>query len=251
MTGSLATKFHRPSIPAKWVQRPQLSQKLTEGLETKRRITLVSAPAGFGKTTCISDWVGAIEHWQVAWLSLDPSDDDPGRFFAYFLAALQKIEANLCQELARVIRSGQLPPSEIISTTLVNEMLAFEDRFLLVLDDFHVIQDRLIFQVLEQLLTNFPHPLHLVLITREVPPLPLARLRANNQLTEIRARDLRFSRRDIDRFLYEVIGQHLTPLLVSGGKECLILPHEQNIPVSLGILPFFVSACPNAAYGLA
>jgi len=84
----LATKLHRPSLPAKWVQRPHLCQRLNEGLEFNRQITLVSAPAGFGKTTCISEWINTLDRWPVAWLSLDPADDDPGRFLAYFVAAL-------------------------------------------------------------------------------------------------------------------------------------------------------------------
>jgi LuxR family maltose regulon positive regulatory protein len=201
----LATKLHRPSIPAKWVPRPHLIQRLNEGLERNRQVTLVSAPAGFGKTTCVSEWVSDLERWPVAWLSLDPSDDDPGRFFAYFLAALQKVDPVLGQDIQGVMRSGQLPPAEIISTTLINDILKLEGRFLLVLDDFQVIQDRFIIQVLENLVTNLPQPLHLVLLTREDPPLPLARLRANNLLTEIRARDLRFTIRDAGRFLNEVM----------------------------------------------
>ncbi len=154
--------------------------------------------------------MNALDHWPVTWLSLDPSDDDPGRFFAYFVAALQKVDVNLGQEIEGVLRSGQLPPGEIISTTLINDILELEDRFLLVLDDFQVIQDRFILQVLEELVANLPQPLHLVLITREDPPLPLARLRANNRLTEIRARDLRFTNRDADRFLNEVMGLSLS-----------------------------------------
>ncbi|MFW9805085.1 MAG: LuxR C-terminal-related transcriptional regulator, partial [Candidatus Thorarchaeota archaeon] len=139
------------------------------------------------------------------WLSLDPADDDPGRFFAYFVAALQKVDANLGQEIEGVLRAGELPPGRVISTTLVNDILALEGRFLLVLDDFHVIQDRFILQVLEHLVANLPSPLHLVLLTREDPPLPLARLRANNRLTEIRARDLRYTGPEAERFLNEVM----------------------------------------------
>ncbi len=206
----LATKLHRPSSPAKWVQRLHLIQRLNEGLELGRQITLVSAPAGFGKTTCVSEWVDTLDNWPVTWLSLDPSDDDPGCFFAYFIAAVQKVNAELGQEIKGILRSGQLPPAEIISITLINDMFELKGRFLLVLDDFHVIQDRFIFQVLEHLMTNLPQSLHLVLVTREDPPLPLAQLRAYNRLTEIRARDLRFTRQDIDCFLYETMGLSLS-----------------------------------------
>jgi LuxR family maltose regulon positive regulatory protein len=183
---------------------------LNEGLEFGRQITLVSAPAGFGKTTCISEWVNTLD-CPVTWLSLDPADDDPGRFFAYLVAALQKVDANLGREIESVLHSGQLPPGEAISTTLSNDILELEGRFLLVLDDFQVIQDRFILQVFEKLVANLPQPLHLVLLTREDPPLPLARLRANNQLTEIRAGDLRFTSPEADRFLNEVMGLSLSP----------------------------------------
>jgi LuxR family maltose regulon positive regulatory protein len=215
MSGLLATKLHRPSIPANWVQRPNLIQQLNEGLEIHRQLTLVSAPAGFGKTTCISAWVNSLEDLPVTWLAMDASDDDPRRFFGYFLAALKKVDKNVGKEIEGVISSGQLPPGEIISATLINDIWAFEDRFLLVLDDFHVIQDSFILQVLEQIIANFPDPLHLVLITREDPPLPLARLRANNQLTEIRARDLCFTYQEIDRYLKDVMSLSLTQADIS------------------------------------
>ena len=208
-SGLLATKLHRPSAPPKWVQRPHLIQRLNEGLKSGRQITLVSAPAGFGKTTCISEWLNALG-WPVAWLSLDAADDDPGRFFAYFIAALQKVDENLGQEIVGVLRSGQLPPSEVVSATLINDILECQGRFLLILDDLQSIQDRFILQVLGQLVANLPPALHLVLITREDPSLPLARLRANNQLTEIRARDLRFARHDAERLLNEVLGLSLS-----------------------------------------
>jgi LuxR family maltose regulon positive regulatory protein len=206
----LATKLHRPALPAKWVQRPDLIRHLNEGLELGRPLTLVSAPAGFGKTTCISEWVNSLDGWTVSWLSLDPSDDDPGRFFTYLLAALQKVSPDLGQKIEDVMRSGQLPPAEIISTILTNDILELEGRFLLVLDDFQVIQDAFILQVMENLVTNLPEPLRLVLLTREDPPLPLARLRANNHLTEIRAGDLRFNNRDANRFLNQVMGLSLS-----------------------------------------
>jgi LuxR family maltose regulon positive regulatory protein len=204
MSSLLATKLHCPSTPPKRVQRPQLIQRLNEGLESGRQITLVSAPAGFGKTTCISEWIDALE-LPVAWLSLDPADDDPGHFFTYLIAALQTVDANLGQEIEGILRAGQLPPAEIISTTLGNDLLDLKGRFLLVLDDFQVIQDPFILQILGKLLENPPPPLHLILLTREDPLLPLARLRANNRLTEVRAEDLRFTAPEADSFLNEVM----------------------------------------------
>lgn len=206
----LPTKLHPPSLPPKWIQRVHLTRRLDEGLRFKRQITLVSAPAGFGKTICVCDWVSMLDQWPVTWLSLEPSDDDPGRFFTYFIAALQKVEPDLGREIEAVIRSGQLPPVEIITATLINDILKMGKMFLLVLDDFHVIQDPLILQVLEQLVNNLPPQFYLVLLTREDPPLPMAHLRANSLLTEIRARDLRFNSDDAGRFLEDVMGASLT-----------------------------------------
>ena len=120
------------------------------------------------------------------------------------------MDDNLGREIEGVLRSGQLPPSEVISTTLSNDILQLEGRFLLVLDDFQVIQDRFILQVLEKLVANLPQALHLVLLTREDPPLPLARLRANNQMTEIRAGNLHFTSSEASRFLNEVMGLSLS-----------------------------------------
>jgi LuxR family maltose regulon positive regulatory protein len=203
----LKTKLYIPSIRPELVSRPRLIERLNAGLH--RKLTLVSAPAGFGKTTCISEWVNALD-CPVTWLSLDAADDGPGRFFIYLVAALQKVDDNLGREIEGVLRAGQLPPSEAISTTLSNDIQELEGRFLLVLDDFQVIQDRFILRVLEKLVSNLPQPLHLVLLTREDPPLPLARLRANNQLTEIRAGDLRFTSPEAERFLNEVMGLSLS-----------------------------------------
>jgi LuxR family maltose regulon positive regulatory protein len=209
MTILLATKLHQPSPPPKRVARPQLIQRLDEGLAAGRQITLVSAPAGFGKTTCVSEWLQTLQHWPVAWLSLDPADDDPGRFFTYLLAALQKVDQNLGVEVAGVLSAGQLPPAEILSTILINDILDLNQPFLLVLDDFQVIQDNFILQIIEALVDHLPNVLYLVLVTREDPSLPLARLRANNQLSEIRAADLRFSAPEAEQFLNQILGLSL------------------------------------------
>ena len=181
------------------MQRPYLSQRLYAGLQLKRQMTLVSAPPGFGKTTCVVEWADSLDR-PLTWLSLDPGDDDPNRFFTYFVAALQKVDAALGREIETVLQAGQLPPAEVIATALSNDILQLENQFLFVLDDFHVIQDPAILLVIEKLITNPPAPLHLVLITREDPPLPLARLRAHNRLTEIRAQDLRFTSHDTQLF---------------------------------------------------
>lgn len=210
MTALLATKLHQPVPSTKGIERPQLIHRLNTGLESGHQIFLVSAPAGFGKTTCVSEWVNTVGCWPVTWLSLDSADDDPGRFFTYLLAALQKVNEDLGCEIEGILRAGQLPPAEIIAATLINDISELNERFIMVLDDFQVIQDAFILQVLGTLVDSLPESLRLVLLTREDPLLPLARLRARNQLTEIRAGDLRFSRPEIERFLREVMGVSLS-----------------------------------------
>ncbi len=206
----LATKLHRPALPARQVRRPHLIQHLNEGLASGCQLTLVSAPAGFGKSTCVSEWVDGLDLRPVSWLSLDPSDDDPARFLAYFVAALQKVDPRIGREIEGFFQAGQSPPIEALITTLLNDIENIDLRFNLVLDDFQVIKEKNILKAMEMLLANQPRNMHLVLITREDPPLPLARLRAHNQMTEIRAGDLRFSREETNRFLNEMMGLYLS-----------------------------------------
>lgn len=206
MTSLITTKLHQPISRNKLVQRLPLFQRLTTGLNSGHQVFLISAPPGFGKTTCLSEWVNSLKKWPVTWLSLDGEDDDPGRFFSYLIAALQKINPDLGREIRRVLKSGQLPPSEILSTILINDVSELHESFLLVLDDFHVIQDQFILEVFQRLIAHLPRQLRLVIITREDPPIPLAQLRASNLLTEIRARDLRFDITDIHHFLCDVMG---------------------------------------------
>jgi LuxR family maltose regulon positive regulatory protein len=204
----LLTKLNRPAAPYKRLSRPSLTQRLMAGLEAGRQLTLVSAPAGFGKTTCVTEWLDHLSK-PSAWLSLDSADDEPMRFFTYLIAALQKIDAGIGGEIESILRAGQLPPADIISARLVNDMVDLNGHFLLVLDDFQALQDEFILEVLRTLVANLPRPLHLVLITREEPSLPLARLRANNQMTEIRAADLRFYGPETAAFLNETMGLSL------------------------------------------
>src|SRR5512138_2252139 len=115
MSNLLATKLRRPTLSAKRVHRSQLMQRLNGGLAAGRPVTLVSAPAGFGKTTCIGEWLNTLD-LPTAWLSLDRADDDPGRFFTYLIATLQQVDANTGREIEGILRAGQLPPSDVIST---------------------------------------------------------------------------------------------------------------------------------------
>jgi LuxR family maltose regulon positive regulatory protein len=198
-TNLLATKFHIPPRRAGLVARPRLLEQFQRGLDENRKLTLISAPAGYGKSILVADWVANLQSSikdqksATSWLSLEESDSQPDRFFTYFVAALRRADDLFCAELFATLQSGQVPPPDYLLATLVNEMLGWETPHFLVLDDFHHIQDVAILDTLTALLTHQPLNFHLVLVTREDPPLPLARLRARGQLTEIRAADLRFS----------------------------------------------------------
>lgn len=219
MTSSLLlTKLRRPILPPRRVPRPHLIQRLNEGLDAGRPLTLVSAPAGFGKTICVSEWVRELRE-ETSWLSLDAADDEPGRFFTYLIAALQRIDEGIGGEVAAVLRGGQVPPAAVIGAALSNDMLSRNQRFLLVLDDFQFIDNQVILRVFARLAATPPPALHLVLITREDPALPLARLRAHNQMTEIRAGDLRFSRGETAVLLKDVLDLPLPPTAVTRLEE--------------------------------
>jgi LuxR family maltose regulon positive regulatory protein len=190
-----------------------LIEHLNQGL--RHKLTLVSAPAGFGKTTLLSEWVGQTEA-PAAWVSLDEGDNDPTRFLAYFIAALgqvEGIEATIGEGALGMLQSPQPPPTEAVLTSLLNEIAAIPDRIILVLDDYHLIEAQPIHDALTFLLEHLPPPergLHLVIATRDDPHLSLARLRARGQLTELRATDLRFTSSEAAEFLNQVMGLALS-----------------------------------------
>ena len=207
-TPIIATKLYSPPPLPKSVLRPRLLEQLNEGLHSK--LTLISAPAGFGKTTLVSEWLADCER-PTAWLSLGDGDSDPTSFLTYLVAALRGVAATLGEGVGAALESPQPPPSEAILTTLINEMSAVPDAFILVLDDYHVIDAKPVDKALSFLLEHLPPQLHLIIITREDPPLPLARLRARGQLTELRAADLRFTHPEATEFLKGVMGLRLSP----------------------------------------
>ncbi|MCJ7585293.1 MAG: hypothetical protein MUO30_11075, partial [Anaerolineales bacterium] len=216
-TPILATKLYIPPPRSKIVLRPRLIERLNEGLSASRKLTLISAPAGFGKTTLVSEWVAVCER-PVAWLSLDEGDNAPTGFLAYLVAALQTlalsnvegIVANTGAGVLRMLQSPQPPPIESILTVLLNEITALPDNFVLVLEDYHVIDSKPVDEALTFLLEHLPPRMHLVITTREDPHLPLARLRARGQLTELRAADLRFTPAEASEFLNQVMGLNLS-----------------------------------------
>jgi LuxR family maltose regulon positive regulatory protein len=200
----LATKLYIPRPRPNVVHRSRLIERLEEERPSGRKLTLISAPAGYGKTTLLSEWIPQSERC-VTWVSLDDGDNDPLRFWAYFIAALQMLDAQIGRNALALMSTPSLPPVEAILTILLNEIAAFPDDFALVLDDYHVIDSRPIDTALAFLLEHLPRQMHLVITTREDPNLPLARLRSRNQLTELRAADLRFTPTEATEFLNQIM----------------------------------------------
>lgn len=224
----LATKFYMPRLRPGAVPRPRLLQRLDEGVHHGRPLTLVSAPAGYGKTTLIAAWLQQDGHWEppvppsyIAWLSLEEDDDEPARFFSYLGAALEETGADLNTLGQSLQAASPLPPLETLITNLLNQISKDRERppLLLVLDDYHKIDATLIHEALQFMVEHASPHLHLVLITREDPPLTLARWRVRDQMTEIRAGDLRFTEDEATAFLNQTMHLELTAENIAALEE--------------------------------
>ena len=206
----LETKLYSPRWRPGLVSRPRLIERLDQGFE--RKLTLVSAPAGFGKTTMLAEWLAAapVRERAAGWVSLDQSDNDPAFFWAYFIAALQTVQSQVGERAQSLLHSPQPPPIESVLTTLINEINAIDDDFALILHDFHIVDSRPVHSGIAFLLDHLPPQMHLVIASRSDPPLPLARLRGRGESTELRASDLRFTPDEAAAFLNDVMDQSLT-----------------------------------------
>jgi LuxR family transcriptional regulator, maltose regulon positive regulatory protein len=203
----LFTKLHVPRPRAQLVPRSHLTLRLHQGMECA--LTLVSAPAGFGKTTLLAQWLAESSR-PVAWLSLEPEDNEPMRFLSYLIAAFQTLDPHIGTTALSLLHTPQTTPPETILTLLINELERREGgAYILILDDYHVITAEPLHRALRFLLEHLPPRMYLIISTRADPPLPLARLRAIGQLTELRAVELRFGVAETDVFLKEVMGLHL------------------------------------------
>jgi LuxR family transcriptional regulator, maltose regulon positive regulatory protein len=204
----LQTKLYIPRRHSSaLVARPRLFAQVAAGLAA--RLLLVSAPTGFGKSTLLSGWIAqsaaqlAPDSPKFAWLSLDEADDDPTRFWSYVVAALQTVYPTLGASVVALLQAPEAPPAESLLILLINELLEYRDRLVLVLDDYHLIQNDAIQRALTFLIDHQPPSFHLALLTRSDPPLPLARWRAHGQMAEIRAADLRCTLAETTAFLNE------------------------------------------------
>lgn len=208
-TPLLTTKLYTPPARPNLVARPRLTNKLEDGIRLGHRLTLISAPAGFGKSTLMSEWAQSIDQ-PVAWLSLDANDNNLKRFLFYLIAALQLIDELIGESVLPVLEATDNPPVEHLLTILINEIAESGKDFLIFIDDFHLITSPKIIEALEFFLHHLPPNAHLVISGRVDPPFTLSRLRARDQMTEIRSKDLRFTQTESAAFLNERLGMDLS-----------------------------------------
>lgn len=205
----LSTKIHIPPLRTNSIPRSRLTEKLLAGVNRPGSFVLLSGPAGFGKTTLLSEFVAEYQR-SVAWVSLDEADNDPIRFWTYLVAACQSIQHDIGESALGLLQTPQQLPDETIPTILINDIQRSETDLVLVLDDFHTIQNQSIHKALSFLLDHLPDNLHLIFSTRVDPPWQLARFRARDRLIEIRAADLRFTTEETAAFLNQVMGLNLS-----------------------------------------
>ncbi|MFC2046533.1 AAA family ATPase, partial [Chloroflexota bacterium] len=219
----LRTKLHKPQASSDLVLRPRLLKRLNQGLDDK--LTLVSAPAGYGKTTLLAQWLEGSDR-PVAWVSLDERDNDLVVFLSYLVAAIQTVFPGACPSTLGLLNAPQLPPLDYLATTLINEIASIletssNEGLILVLDDLHTIHDEAVHNLLAALIRDLPQHVHLVLASRTDPPLGLASLRASRQMQDIRTGDLRFTPNETRAVLEQTVG-------VSLGEETVSLLEERT-----------------------
>ncbi len=205
----LATKLNIPAPRSTQVLRPRLVERLERGLALGRRLTLVSAPAGYGKTTLVANWLATSKR-PVAWLSLDEGDNDAVQFLRYLIAALQRVRPRVGAEVLEMLSAAPLQSARHLVAPLINEIAAAGDHEILVLDDYQLVDLPAVHEIVTVLLQRIPAGMHVVILTRQDPPLPLPQFRARDQVTEIRERDLRFTAAEAAAFLNESMELSLT-----------------------------------------
>ena len=194
-TSLLKTKLNIPPTRHNLVARPHLYKRLQEGLNYN--LILVSAPAGFGKTTLISEWLRQNQRQSTTWLSLDEGDNDPVRFWDYFIASIRTFKTDFAESIIPWIHSSQPPSTESLVVAFINELVKITGDFIAVLDDYHLIEFQQIQDGISYLLEHMPDQMHLVVSSRADPPLPLSRYRAKRTMLEIGADNLRFNPEEV------------------------------------------------------
>jgi len=204
----LRTKINKPRLTTDHVLRPHLIEYLNRGLDLN--LTLVSAPAGFGKTTLVLSWLKACQKPSI-WLSLDENDNDLAIFLTYIIAVVRTRYPQACENTKGLLEADQLPPLDYVAASLINDVIEIDEPFIIAFDDYHHIRNENIQELMTRLIKAQPEQLHIVLTSRSDPPLPLAWLRANHLMTEVRANDLRFSEREAELFLQAAVENGVEP----------------------------------------
>ena len=208
--GLIKTKLHRPSLHPHLLPRLHLVERLENG--RSRKLALISAPAGYGKSVLVSSWLAACES-PAAWLSLDKHDGDLAVFLSYFIGAIETLFAGACPQTQALLTGTTLPPADYLAASLINETATIPHPFIVVLDDYHLVTSPDVQQLVAAFIQYQPEHIHLVLITRQDPMLDLVNLRAKGQITEIRTRDLQLDREEAQQLLTEALGKRATPEL--------------------------------------
>jgi LuxR family maltose regulon positive regulatory protein len=233
----LTTKLFIPPLRSDLVPRPYLYERLDEGLT--RKLTLISAPTGFGKSTLVVSWLAVSDH-PVAWLSLDQGDNDPIRFWSYLIAAIQTIHQEIGEEARKIVSAPRLRSTEPVVISLINDITQLDHDLIVVLDDYHIIEAGDIHADLTYFLEHQPPNLHLILITRIDPSVSMARLRAQSQLIEIRAENLQFSTEEAAILLNEKMGLNLKPEYIEALNR-----HTESWPVGLQLAGLSLKGQPS------
>ena len=197
-TPIIKTKLYHPFVPQNLVPRPHLVEMLEKG--RKRPLTLVVAPAGYGKTTLVAAWLETSE-WHSAWISLDEEDSDLLLFLNYLLTAIETIFPQTCPKVTALLKASTLPPTQVLARTLISELSDTEENFFLVLDDYHLIKNMAVHDLLTEVLLHPPKAMHLVLVSRTDPALPLPTLRSKQKISDLRQEDLRFTNAETVKLL--------------------------------------------------
>jgi LuxR family maltose regulon positive regulatory protein len=212
----IRTKLRLPFIRLALVAQPRLQEQIVQGL--RGPLTLVIAPAGFGKTTLLASCVTGCG-MPVAWLSLDKNDNQAGRFLSYLIAALQEADTTIGSQAAQLLAASPPAPPETLLTSLINDLDIVHREMILVVDDYQFMSNQAVHEAMTFLLEHCPTTLHLVIASRSDPPLPVARLRAHSQTVELRAADLCFTEAEAAQFLNDVMGLHLDAGAVAALEE--------------------------------
>jgi len=202
----LPTKLNRPTVDSNWVLRPRLISRLDEG--RKKRLTLISAPAGYGKTTLAVQWLNQVSE-NTTWLSLDKNDSDPDRFLRYLIAAVRRAFPGFGSKIESLLSSPELPPPDYLADTLISDLVALKKPLVVVFDDFHAIDSEPVQMMLTRAVQYLPDHIHLIISTRMDPPLPLAHWRVRSWIEEFRAADLRFSNEEAQAFFAQALKKPL------------------------------------------